>query len=95
MILILIKVSLIAYVFCALGSPGMIFAWYQRLIYRLPEYLSNPLGSCHKCFTGQVCFWYYLITYFHSYNLIDHLFFVSLGIFLSLLYDNLWTLLEQ
>lgn len=91
MIIILIKISLIVYTFCALGEPGMIFAGYQRLICRLPDWLYNPLGGCHKCLTGQVCFWYYLITEIHSYNIIDHLAFTSAGIFLSLIYNLIWT----
>lgn len=91
--LILFKLSLIAYVFCALGSEGMIFSWYQRLLLKIPDWLAFPLGACHKCFTGQVCFWGYLFIF--PYNFIDHLFFTSAGIFLSLIYDKLWTLLEQ
>lgn len=91
----LFKISLIAYVFCALGSPGMIFAWYQRILDRLPYWLANPLGACHKCLTGQVCFWFFLVKYFNEYNLIDHLAFTSSGIFLSLIYNWLWEHLES
>ena len=89
----LLKITLIVYVFCALGEPGNIFAPYQRLIARLPDWLYNPLGGCHKCLTGQVCFWYYLIT--KPFNIIELLFFTSLGIFLSLLYNFIWTHFER
>ena len=95
MIYLSIKISLIAYVFCACGEPENIFAFYQRAINRLPLYLSKPLGGCFKCFTGQICFWVYLINYFNSYNIIDHLFFTSLGISLSLIYNYLWNHFEQ
>jgi hypothetical protein len=95
MILLVIKISLIVYVFCALGEPGMVFSWYRKLIDRLPDWLYNPLGGCHKCLTGQVCFWFFLITQYNSYDLIEHLFFTSLGIFLSLIYNWVWTRLEQ
>jgi hypothetical protein len=86
------KISLIAFMFTALGEEGMIFHWYQKIICDLPKWLCKPLGSCYLCFTGQVCFWYYLITYFNSYNLIDHLFFVSAGIFLSAIYNLIYRL---
>jgi len=88
------KISLIAFIFWALSDPDMIFAWYQKLIYRLPTWLYYPLGGCLKCFTGQVCFHYYWIANLHHYNLLDHLFFTSSGIFLSLIYNWLWTHLE-
>jgi len=95
MMLIVVKISLICYVFCALQEPEMIFSFYQKLIYKLPNWLYFPLGGCYKCLTGQVCLWYYLINYFNSYNIIDHLFFISSGIFLSLIYNKLWDFLEQ
>ena len=90
MYLELIQISLIASVFSFLGEPDMIFAWYRKLIMKLPDWLNRPLGSCHLCFTGQACFWYYLIVYFSSYNFIDHLFFTSAGIFLSSIYCTIW-----
>ena len=86
----ILKISLIASVFSFLGEPDMIFSWYRKRIMRLPDWLNKPLGSCHVCFTGQVCFWYYLIVYFNSYNIIDHLFFVAAGIFLSSIYYIIW-----
>jgi hypothetical protein len=95
MVLLLFQLSIIAYVFVRLCEPGMIFSFYGKSIERLPDWLYNPVGGCAKCFTGQVCFWGYLITYFHSYNIIEHLAFTSAGIFLSLIYDKLWTVCEQ
>lgn len=86
MILTVIKISLIASMFSFLGEPEMIFAPYRKLIMKLPDWLNKPLGSCHLCCTGQACFWYYLVVNFNNYNLIDHLFFASAGIFLSSIY---------
>jgi hypothetical protein len=86
----ILKISLIASMFSFLGEPDMLFAFYRRQIMKLPDYLNRPLGSCHLCFTGQVCFWYYLIVHFYSYNFIDHLFFASAGIFLSSIYYTIW-----
>jgi hypothetical protein len=91
----ILQISLITTVFVQLMEPGMIFAFYGRLISRLPIWLYNPLGGCVKCFTGQVAFWFYVIKYFDSYNFFDHLFFVSAAIFLSLIYDKLWQTLSR
>ena len=90
MIILLFKLTIIAYVFCALGDDGMIFGWYQKLLLKVPDWLAFPLGACFKCFTGQVTAWGYLIVYFKDYNLLDHLFFVSAGIFLSVIYNFIW-----
>lgn len=85
-----VKISLIAYVFFALGESGEIFAFYQRWLTRLPLWLAKPLGACYTCFIGQVCFWYYLI--FKPFDVIEWLFFVSAGIFLSVIYNLIWNL---
>jgi len=95
MYLEILKISLIAFLFCMLGQDGMIFSWYQKLIDKLPDWLSFPLGKCYKCFAGQVCFWFYLIKYFSEYSLIDHLFFVSAGIFISMAYHKLYCWLDD
>ena len=89
------KIAIIVTVFVNLCEPGMIFAFYGKLIDKLPDWLYNPLGGCVKCTTGQVCFWYYLITNFHEYSFIDHIFFTSSGIFLSLILNKIWTLSDQ
>ena len=88
--LLAFKISLIASVFSFLGEPDMIFAWYRKLIMKLPDWLNKPLGSCHMCISGQACAWYYLITSFSQYNLLEHLFFTSAGIFLSSIYAIIW-----
>lgn len=86
----IIKIPVIAFVFYILGEPGQIFGWYQKLIAKLPEYLWKLLGGCLKCVTGQVCFWFFLITNFHDYNLINHLFFVSFGIIINITLNYLY-----
>ena len=96
------KISLIAYMFCALGQDeGMIFHWYQKLIKRLPKWLGWPLGGCYKCFTGQVCFWYFCF----SKDALDYgtfaratielLFFVAAGIFCSMIYNKIYCFLNE
>jgi hypothetical protein len=89
----ILKISLIAFMFCALGEKGMIFEWYQDLINQLPEWLCRPLGGCHLCFTGQCCLWYFLFT--KPFNLIELLFFVSAGIFMSAVYNKIYCYLRN
>ena len=76
--------------FVNLGEPGELFGWYQKLIGYLPDWLWKPLGGCVKCFTGQVCFWFYLFKYYESYSLFDHAIFVSLGIFLAVIINKIY-----
>lgn len=90
MYLEILQISLIASVFSFLGEPDQIFSWYRKLIMKLPDWLNKPLGSCHLCLTGQVCFWYYIFT--QPYNVIDHLFFTSAGIFMSSIFSYIWNL---
>ena len=95
MLIEIIKISLIAFMFVRLGEPDSIFAWYQKLIEGLPWWLRNPLGWCEKCCAGQLLFWYYLIVYFKDYNLIDHLFYPSAGIFLVVIYGFIYDKLTE
>ena len=85
-----VKISLICFMFVSMGEPEMIFAWYQRLIDRLPLWLNKPLGGCTYCLTGQVSLWYFLFT--KPFDIIELLFFISLNIFLIKIYDLLWNL---
>lgn len=89
----ILKISLIAYMFCALGSNGMIFNWYQKLIAGLPDWLSWPLGKCFKCFAGQAMLWYFIFT--HKFDIVELLFFVSAGIMASMVWDTLYRLLDE
>lgn len=84
------KISLIAYVFYTLKEEGMIFSFYSRWIERLPDWLYKPLGGCFVCLTGQTLFHYYWITHLTDWNIVDQLFYPSLGIALSLTYNYLY-----
>lgn len=93
----ILKISLICFMFCAMGQEGMIFAWYQQLINRLPDWLCKPLGGCYKCFTGQVMFWYYISTkQWNGTNndFIELLFFISAGIISSMIYNKVYCWLK-
>lgn len=59
----------------------MILGFYGKLIKKLPQKLSYPLGDCPYCFGGQVALWYYLLKHFDSYQLDIHLFFITTTIF--------------
>jgi hypothetical protein len=82
-----------AFMFSVLTEKGMIFGWYGMLINHLPDFLCKPLGSCPLCFVGQVCLWYFVFT--EPFNLIECGFFVSVGIFLALLYNTVWKILRR
>jgi hypothetical protein len=86
------KISLIAYMFCTLGQKRMIFYFYQKQIHRLPDWLCKPLGGCYKCFTGQVCLWYFIFT--KPFNIVEFLFFVSAGIFSAMIYNKIYYYLK-
>jgi len=91
----ILKISLTAFMFSAIAQKkGSILNWYFKLIERLPEWLSRPLGSCYMCFTGQVCLWYYLIWHWKDYDFINHAFFVSAGIFASMIYNKIYCYLN-
>jgi hypothetical protein len=89
----ILKISLIAYMFCALGRNGLIFTPYQKLIAKLPDWLSWPLGKCFKCFTGQVMLWVFIFT--HKFDLVELLFFISAGIMVSMVWDKLYRFLDE
>jgi hypothetical protein len=91
-IYIMLQLTVICFVFTALQEPGMIFAWYARLLNKLPDWLAFPLGACHKCLTGQVLLWYFL---FKGTPIVEHLFLISSGIFISSILNKLWEKLES
>ena len=75
-------IGITAWVFSMiLLDPDMIFGWYGKFLDKLPAWLSKPLGKCEYCLSGQLSLWYYLFNDYSQYNLITHIFFVSLSIF--------------
>lgn len=82
-------VAITGYVFTnILENEGMIFGWYNKLIMRLPMWLYKPLGGCSLCFTGQLAFWGFLIFKIHSYDLLQHVFFTMLSIYIVHILEN-------
>lgn len=93
----LLKISLIAFMFSSLTQENeSLLSWYGRLINKFPWYLRKPLGGCYRCFTGQVCFWYFLINRIamNEYDFFEHLFFVSAGILISMIYNEIYCYLK-
>jgi len=92
MLVEILKVAIIAYVFILLTEDKMIFAWYGRLIERIKQdWIYKPAGGCLACFSGQFALWYYLIKHFASYNLFDHIWFISAVILAVLIIDKIMT----
>jgi len=89
----ILKISLICFMFCAMGQNGLIFTPYQKMIAKLPDWLSWPLGKCHKCFTGQVMFWVFVTT--KPFNIIELSFFVAAGILTSTFWNKLYCWLDD
>ena len=85
----ILKISLIAFMFCALGrDEDDIFYWYREMIKKLPVFLYKPLGGCYGCFTGQVCLWYFIFS--KPFNIIELLFFISAGIMSAMIYNKIY-----
>ena len=89
------KISLIAFIFTEMTHEGMIFHFYKLWLLKLPEWIAFPLGLCYMCFVGQACLWYYLIFHFKNYDFIEHLFFISAGIMLSVIYKILFNYADR
>lgn len=88
----ILQIAVIAYVFLLLTEDKMIFGWYGRLIERIKyDWLYYPMGGCEKCFAGQLALWYYLIKHFASYNLFNHVWFISAVILTVLIIDKIMT----
>jgi hypothetical protein len=84
----ILKISIVGFMFVALGEPTFIFAPYRRLIMKLPDWLNKPLGSCYYCFTGQLSLWYFIFT--KPFDIKELLFFVSACIFMTEVYSKIW-----
>ena len=80
LLIISILIAVTVHVFVReLTDEGMIFGWYGKFLDKLNPYIANPLGGCDKCFGGQIALFFYIF-YTNEYNLIIHIFFISLTI---------------
>lgn len=77
-----VLIGISAYTFSRiLMDADMIFGFYYKLLEKLPAWLAKPLGMCEYCLAGQLAFWYYLVKYFDSYCIVNHILYTSLAIF--------------
>lgn len=66
-----ILTAIVAFTYsCILTEAGMILSRLKTFIeWTFPVWISKPLISCPICVSGQMAFWYYLIT--HLINHVD------------------------
>jgi hypothetical protein len=90
MLVEMLSIAVVVYVFVILTSPGMIFYFWYKLIDKIKyDWLFKPLGGCNLCTAGQASLWFYLIKYFHSYNFLEHIVFISGTILIVMILDKL------
>ncbi len=79
----ILYIAIFSIVWCIiLTDPEMILNWLYILLEKhLPVWLFKPIIGCSVCNSGQVSFWYYLLTT-HEYNPVEHVFFTTTTIFL-------------
>ena len=86
LLFISLQVAVFSVVFsCILIERGMIFEFYGRLLDRLPEWISHPLGRCTYCMGGQIALWYFIYRIFfipERYDFFIHLSFIAVTLFL-------------
>lgn len=97
-----IAMSTIVYIFI-LGDSGMILEkWFNYINETLcvNSWLYKILGGCEMCTAGQVALWFYFFDCLHvsgylnlvtftGYHLGQHIVFVSLTIFLTLIFKTI------
>lgn len=86
-ILFSIAVSITAVVFVfIISQPGELLGFWQKLLYKLPEFIGKPLGLCEKCFTGQLALFTYLYLFIRGvvpYDPLAHIVFISFSILVT------------
>lgn len=85
-----VYIGITAYVFTMiLTDPDMIFGWYGKLLDKLPSWIAKPLGKCEYCLAGQMALWYYIYLHYADYNAVNHIFYISISIFVVEVINNL------
>lgn len=79
----LILICISAYVYSdILTRSEMILDKFDTWAYdKLPAWIYKPLIGCPYCVAGQWSFWFYLISYFHEYNIFTHIAFTFSSIY--------------
>jgi hypothetical protein len=98
-ILLALEIAIAGYVFSGiLTQPGHLFDWYGRMLERLRvkwQKCADPLGYCPLCFTGQLSFWLFLYYNLHHYNIVRHILFTSMAIFLVAAVGKVYGILKK
>ena len=93
----ILLIAVTGYVFNGiLINPGMIFDFYgdflDNKVKPRSHKLADALGLCVYCFTGQLAFWYYILTRLFKINpeTFTIVGFVSLTIFIIAILKKKW-----
>lgn len=94
--------SLIAFVYAIvlIQQKEILHGWHS-FIYRLTymesrqdnHWIYRILIGCEKCIAGQICLWWFLIRNFKHYKpdlIIQHIFTICLGIFLTIILKKIY-----
>lgn len=88
MFLAALKIAIIAFVYAEILVNGgeILNGWYKFLERHIGHkpWLFKPLVDCSKCVSGQLAFWYYVIFYYYTYNVVEHAFLVCAAILFTL-----------
>ena len=91
-----VLIGICAWVFShILIDESGILSWWGELIWKLPTWLSSPLGECEYCLAGQMGLWYFLYVNWETYmgnvvsSIISHILFITLTIFVVEII-NIW-----
>jgi hypothetical protein len=89
MLMTSVYVAIVAFIFSyVLIDEEGIFAFYGRLINRLPLWASKPLGMCELCFSGQLALWYGF--FMDSYTVPNHVIFICITILFTRIVGKIW-----
>ena len=71
-----------------LTPPGMILAWWDKLIHDHieKEWILKPLVDCVYCVGGQMALWSYPVIFWGEYSAILHFCFIMTVLFIINLY---------
>jgi hypothetical protein len=95
MYLLIIKLSIISYVYSViLTDDNMILSKWYLYWDRKPDWIFYPIVGCFKCVSGQLALWLGFLL-LRPYSLFEHLFLICGTIFFSLIINRFYTWLES
>ena len=94
---ILIGLASVVYVII-LQEPGMILNKYSNYLDSLGcnwRYFTYPFALCERCNSGQIALWAYLYYNWYNYDLLQHIFYVSIAIFSSVIFKFIYFKIDK